>query len=917
MKKNQKRLKDKINKNQLYIAIGVFLMLFSVIGMVNYTVVAQFFTYCIAFLFGTIGAYFVYLLIFLYGLSLAISKKTRIKMSFVVGGLFLILLGVLIIFANSTFSNEASYLTFNGIMINGNQGDFNFVDCFKESFASFPSIDYTKNVGLIGLLLVCIINSTMSNIGSYCFGGVFISLGTVFILLKYVVKFGRYLKSYVNLLNKKQKMQVYKDAKDIEVDDKKAVEVKKEEKSVENNDEIIEKTLYINTNIVSTNESEIKETQPISNEINEDKTQKFYSDIPNTNGLQKATFEFDDELSDSPFNDAVINSVNEKNEEIKEEETLPIRENHNEEYEENIKTETLKEDIEVNDNKEPELKISTYNPYIRSNYDEDSGTPSSYEALNEDQIGKEEQNVEQKTTLSSQSVLTRMDIKKEESKVERKGDNMFAPRVTNADKRRKNPYSYPPNNLLVTRDTSMNTSENCAVNNERTIIINEFFKNFNIGAKVEGYDIGPSITRFNISTDKNVSVRGFDSKMEDLSKQLKGEKCRFVSVVKGKTTSGIEVSNAKTNVVSFKEVMEDLPAINNGKYTGLCVAFGKDINGKLIYADFQKLTHLLVTGTSGSGKSVFLQAMMISLLMRNSPDELKFVIVDPKQVEFSKYHDLPHLLCPIITEADQALNVLNKLIDEMTYRYSLMKDREFNDIKDYNNEYCIPNNIPTMPYIMVVLDEYGDLVDNCAPISRAVLTLAAKARACGIHLVIATQSPRTNIISGTIKNNFTTRVALLCAGINDSINVVDSGGAEKLAGNGDMLLKCPLFANDGLIRLQGAFIDNKEIKNVIEYIRNRYPQEYDENFQQCLISKETQIDEESQEERREKANDDLYKEVEKAAMEYEYFSISKITRMFGVGFNKASRLFEQLVENGVVEKPVGSSNSKGSKVLKK
>ena len=132
-----------------------------------------------------------------------------------------------------------------------------------------------------------------------------------------------------------------------------------------------------------------------------------------------------------------------------------------------------------------------------------------------------------------------------------------------------------------------------------------------------------------------------------------------------------------------------------------------------------------------------------------------------------------------------------------------------------------------------------------------------------------------------------------------------------------MLLKCPLFANDGLIRLQGAFIDNKEIKNVIEYIRNRYPQEYDENFQQCLISKETQIDEESQEERREKANDDLYKEVEKAAMEYEYFSISKITRMFGVGFNKASRLFEQLVENGVVEKPVGSPNSKGSKVLKK
>ena len=151
-------------------------------------------------------------------------------------------------------------------------------------------------------------------------------------------------------------MQVYKDAKDIEVDDKKAVEVKKEEKSVENNDEIIEKTLYINTNIVSANESEIKETQPISNEINEDKTQKFYSDIPNTNGLQKATFEFDDELSDSPFNDVVVNNVNEKNEEITQEETLPIRENHNEEYEENIQTETLNEDVEVNDNKEPELK---------------------------------------------------------------------------------------------------------------------------------------------------------------------------------------------------------------------------------------------------------------------------------------------------------------------------------------------------------------------------------------------------------------------------------------------------------------------------------------------------------------------------------------------------------------------------------
>ncbi len=912
MKKNHTKLKDKISKNQLYTAIGLFLVLFSLIGMVNYTVVAQFITYCIAFLFGTIGAYFVYLLIFLYGLSLAISKNAWVKMSFVVGGMFLVLLGILIIFANSTYTKGSAYLTFNGYLLDGTDGGQTFKKCFEQSLATsiFPRISYTQNVGFIGLLLVCIINSTMSNIGSYCFGGVFISLGTVFILLKYVVKFGRYLKSYISLLKKKQKMQVYKDAKDIEIDDQKEIEIKKEittKSSIDIVSDFVNDTVK---NDSSSNETKNDEVNPTP--AYEDNSSRFYSDIPNSYGLKKATFDFGEDDIENPINNSFNNGFNKVEEKVE-----PIKEEKQEEkqFENDYFKPSKEEEIKL-DLKHDEIKISEYNPNIRSIYDEEKGVASSYEERTPE-VEEEKEETKEEIEEIKPSVLTRMEIKPTENKVERKGDNMFAPRVTNTDRRRKHPYSYPPIDILMTRDSTLNTSENVAVNNERVKIINEFFENFNLGAKVEGYDIGPGITRFNISTENGISVRNFDTKMEDLSRQLMGEKCRFLSVVKGKTTSGIEIRNAKTNVVSFKEVMKDLPKINEGKYTGLCVAFGKDINGKLIYVDFQKLTHLLVTGTSGSGKSVFLHSMMISLLMRNTPDELRFIIVDPKIVEFSKYRDLPHLLCPIIKEPEQALNILNKLIDEMNYRYNLMEDRDFNDIKDYNKDYCIPNKIPTIPNIVVILDEYGDLVDNCPAVSKAVLTLSGKARACGIHLVIATQSPRTSIISGPIKNNFPTRVALLCAGVNDSINVIDCGGAEKLAGNGDMLLKCPLFANDGLLRIQGALIDNKEIKDVIEYIRNRYPNEYDEKFQECLISKQTQIDEESQDERRERANDELYNEVEKYALEFEYFSISKITRKFSVGFNKASRLFEQLVENGVVEKTVGPSNSKGSKVIGK
>ena len=459
----------------------------------------------------------------------------------------------------------------------------------------------------------------------------------------------------------------------------------------------------------------------------------------------------------------------------------------------------------------------------------------------------------------------------------------------------------PSSALLETIEIQDALDANNALAEERMIVINQFFNDFRIGAHCTSFVVGPGVTRYDIEYDSNVSVKSVEKLISDISIRLKGASARFEQIVEGKNCSGLEVPNAKITTVSFKEVYESLPEV---KKHPLKVVFGKSIDGKYISADFDEFPHLLVAGTTGSGKSIFNHSVICTLIMRNSPEDLKLVMIDPKQVEFSKYEGMPHLLCPIIDDANIAKLTLSKLVDEMNRRYKILKDSGCSNIKQYNELREENPILEKMPYIVVFIDEYADLVDVCKDISQPIVSIAQKARAAGIHMLIATQRPSTNVITGVIKANLPTRVALMVASATDSITILGEGGAETLLGKGDMLVQSPLVSRVGMVRLQGCFIQNKEILHIVGYLKEHYECMYDPNFcnletaskqeaNQLLVSTDFQAMAENSEE-------DKYQAVKEFVMANEYMSMSKIQRDMGVGFNRAGRFFKRLQQEGIV-----------------
>ncbi len=472
----------------------------------------------------------------------------------------------------------------------------------------------------------------------------------------------------------------------------------------------------------------------------------------------------------------------------------------------------------------------------------------------------------------------------------------------------------PSTALLENLEVQGAIDENNRVAEERMLAINEVFDNFHIGASCVSYIVGPSVTRYNIEYASNVSVRSVERLVDDISIRLKGVNARFESVVEGEKYSGLEIPNAKITPVSFKEVFENLPDV---KKHPLAVMFGKSIDGKCVGADFDEFPHVLVAGTTGSGKSIYNHSVVCTLIARNSPDDLKLVLIDPKQVEMSKYEDLPHLLCPIINDANVAKLTLSKLVDEMNRRYGILKASGCSNLKQYNELREDNPNLEKMPYIVVFIDEYADLVDMCKDISQPIVSLAQKARAAGIHMLIATQRPSTNIITGTIKGNLPTRVALAVASATDSITILNEGGGEKLLGKGDMLVLSPLVSRVGMVRLQGCFIQNKEILRIVGYLKEHYPVNYNPNFcnleeaasqaaGELIGSPEFQSSQEAGEEAK-------YNSVKEWVMANEYMSMSRIQRECGVGFNRAGRFFKRLQDEGVVA--TETEGNKGCPVL--
>ena len=473
----------------------------------------------------------------------------------------------------------------------------------------------------------------------------------------------------------------------------------------------------------------------------------------------------------------------------------------------------------------------------------------------------------------------------------------------------------PPSSELLLEVESHEAAElNNKQAEEKMVKINEVFAEFGIGAVCNTYIVGPSVTRFNIEYTNAVSVKSVTKLIDDIAVRLEGASTRFSEIVPGKPYSGLEIPNVKITTVSFKEVYEGLP---DPKKHPLAVAFGKSIDGEIVQADFDEFPHILVAGTTGSGKSIFTHSLIISLIMRNSPEDLKLVLIDPKRVEMNKYRDLPHLLCPVINDANVAKLTLSKLVDEMNRRYQILDDNSVSNVKQYNELRKDKPELDKLPYILVFIDEYADIFDICKDIRQPVVSIAQKARACGIHMLVSTQRPSAQVIDGVVKGNLPTRVALAVASFQDSTVIVNEGGAEKLQGKGDMLVMSPLISRNGLTRLQSCFIQPPEINHVVGYLKDHFPCNYDPDYTNIIDasaqaaasvigSPEFQASQDNGEEAK-------YQEVKNWVMANEYMSMSRIQRECAVGFNRAGRFFKRLQDEGVVATQV--EGNKGCPVL--
>lgn len=473
--------------------------------------------------------------------------------------------------------------------------------------------------------------------------------------------------------------------------------------------------------------------------------------------------------------------------------------------------------------------------------------------------------------------------------------------------------SDPPNEAV-------NLAAQQAECDKKSELINEVFNDLGIKASVVSYTIGPSVTRYNISTSKESSVTSINKVLTDISVRLGGETLRFSEVVPGLTTSGMEIKNNERRTVYIKELMKALPT--GPKYCTY-IPFGMDISGQVKFADLADFPHLLVAGRTGSGKSIFLHGILTPLIMRNRPDDLKLLLIDPKKVEMARYAKIPHLLCPIVKDAGEAKVALEKLIEEMEFRYSVFDKCGYSTMAEYNEYYAKEHNTERFPYIICVIEEFADLVEQNRDVSSDLLRLASKARSAGIHLIVATQRPDVKVISGTIKANLGVRVALTVSSAIDSQTIIGKAGAEELCMKGDMLIDC-LNISKHFIRAQGCFITRPESNKVTDFISAQMEQEFNPRFLDLRppvqASEPLEVDYSAagptRAEMKAQSDADLFKAVCLYAITEDFMSISKIQRAFPIGFNRAGKVFARLQEEGIISSTNDALYSnKGHKVL--
>lgn len=521
---------------------------------------------------------------------------------------------------------------------------------------------------------------------------------------------------------------------------------------------------------------------------------------------------------------------------------------------------------------------------------------------------KEDNSVTQTDSLGGTLTFSEKEaVMNMENKTAKEVKSMSAKEVGSSDSE----YKFPPLELLKPGKSSNNMRDDTV--RENAVKLQEVLKSFGVNVTMTNYSCGPSVTRYEMVPEQGVKVSKITGLADDIMMNLAAQSIRIEAPIPGKSAVGIEIPNGKRSGVGFRELIDTEKFIKHP--SKIAFAVGKDIEGNVVVEDIAKMPHLLIAGATGSGKSVCTNTLIMSILYKARPDEVKLILVDPKQVELKVYNGIPHLLTPVVTDPKKAAGALNWAVAEMTDRYQKFSECNVRNIQGYNEkvEELMKSGdieevtVEKMPQIVIIVDELADLMMVAkAEVEEAIVRLAQLARAAGIHLVIATQRPSVDVVTGLIKANVPSRIALSVSSGIDSRTIIDTVGAEKLLGNGDMLFYPTMYPKP--LRVQGAYISDDEVVNVVEFLKaNNGETTYSEEMTNKITSSGASgASGASGDGGPSNDKDEYFVQAGKFIIEKNKASIGMLQRMFKIGFNRAARIMDQLSEAGVVGPEVGT-----------
>ena len=522
--------------------------------------------------------------------------------------------------------------------------------------------------------------------------------------------------------------------------------------------------------------------------------------------------------------------------------------------------------------------------------------------IDDSMLTKEEPIVDNKIKIHSIDELTH----KEKEEIAKELEDVKEVTINNYENKE---YKLPPISLISETKNKKNPNSNQIIetNIEK---LEKVLKDFGIFAKVVEVNVGPSVTQYELEISSGTKVNKILSLNREISLALAKKDVRIQAPIPGKSTVGIELANDSISAVGLREILED-KKLKESKNV-IEVALGKNIMGKNITCQIDKTPHLLVAGATGSGKSVCINCIIASILMRAKPNEVKLVLVDPKKVELSMYNGIPHLLIPVVTDPRKANEALKKIVHEMELRYDKFSEKNVKNIKTYNewvdkqNEMLADNEkIPHMYYIVVIVDELADLMLVASKeVEDSIMRITQMARAAGIHLIVATQRPSTDVITGVVKANIPSRISFAVSSSIDSRTILDSVGAEKLLGKGDMLF-LPMGENDP-VRVQGAYVSDEDLQKIVDYTVEQQKAQYDERFMNLNPENDSRVGVDDVKDAPEEYDDPLYNDIVEFVITSGKASASLLQRRFKLGYNRAARIIDLLEERGIIGPQNGS-----------